>query len=106
MDKFKIILRDDASDDLRGIIAYIASDNPTAAKNMQRKFREKIKGLALFPRQGRIIPEETLAEIGFRMISTGSYTIFYLVKEDTVLIYRILHSARDYPTILACGKDL
>ena len=96
---FKIIWSQQAREDLRDIVTFIALDNPTAAEAFGYLLMTKVDALAQFPRLGRVVPEENDEDI--REIIFRSYRIVYQVieKQQFVAIARVWHGARGEPEI-------
>ncbi len=86
-----------AHNDFRGIIGYIAQDNPAAAHNVATRIDETIQALAATPtgRQGRVSGT-------YEKLAPGMpYIIAYALgdepeRHETVTILRIIHGARDW----------
>jgi len=89
-----------AEDDLAEIITYIAEDRLSAAEKFADKIEKRLARLADHPALGRIPGEEELARLGYRYLVIDNYLVFYTVDEQTVLIHRIIHGARDYVSLL------
>jgi toxin ParE1/3/4 len=85
-----------AEDDLNDIITYIAADNIPAAESILAKIEKSLSCLSRHPYLGKIPHEEELARLGYRFLVVQNYLIFYTIEEQTILIHRILHGARDY----------
>jgi toxin ParE1/3/4 len=78
--------------DLEEIGDYVANDSPRNAANFVAKLRDACQRIGRMPAGYRLRPE--LGE-GVRSSAFRSYTIFFVVERDEVLIVRILHGARD-----------
>ena len=85
-----------AEDDLVEIVAYIATDRPSAAEKLADKIEKNLGLLSKHPHLGRIPGEEDLARQGYRYLVVDNYLIFYTIEEKAILVHRILHGARDY----------
>lgn len=96
---FKIIWSEQAREDLREIVTFIALDNPATAESFGYLLMTKVDALAQFPRLGRVVPEEDDEDI--RKIIFRSYRIVYQVieKQQVVAIARVWHGARGEPEI-------
>jgi len=96
---FKIIWSEQAREDLREIVTFIALDNPATAESFGYLLMTKVDALAQFPRLGRVVPEEDDEDI--REIIFRSYRIVYQVieKQQVVAIARVWHGARGEPEI-------
>lgn len=78
--------------DLEEIGDYIAIDSPMNAAHFIGELREACQKIGRMPTGYRPRPE--LGE-GLRSSALKSYTIFFVVEHDEVLIVRVLHGARD-----------
>ena len=91
-----------AWDDMRAIVAYIASDNPDAAARFVPALEATYAQLVVLPGMGSIRYFRRKDLQGVRMIPvTGFeyYLLFYSTTQKHVKVLRILHAARDFPTI-------
>ena len=88
-----------ARDDLLAILRFIALDNPKRAHRFVAELREQCQRLAEFPNMGVAKPEYA---DGIKMLAYQRYLIFYSVPNNkTVLIERVLHSARNISEVLS-----
>ena len=90
----KVIWSKVALDDIRSIYDFIAKDSADRAALFIERLIEATDRLEDFPYSGRIIEE--IGRDDCREIVYGSYRIMYEIREDTVLISAIVHSARDW----------
>jgi plasmid stabilization system protein ParE len=60
-----------------------------------------LQSLATHPFTGRVPRDPKLITLGYRVLVVDNYLVFYKVKRTTVLIYRILHGARDIVHLLS-----
>lgn len=81
-----------AESDLFDILLTIAIDHPPAALAFREKLEASVKRLSTHPFSA---PAREHVRPGLRGLSVGRYVVYYRVTEDTVLIVRILHMARD-----------
>ena len=79
---------DEAQRDLKSIRAYIARDNPVAARGWVKKLRERARKAARSPLAGRVVPEADREDI--REVFVRSYRIVYQVGEKTVEVLTVL----------------
>jgi toxin ParE1/3/4 len=91
-----------AENDLDGIWAYIAKDNPSAADRFLRRLNDRMAGLPRYPEIGE---RQDRYRAGLRSIVEGSYVIFYEVTKDAVRIFRVLHGARDLDAIFGTHEE-
>jgi toxin ParE1/3/4 len=94
---FAIIWSKQALDDLRGIVVFIARDNPDAAAQFGYRLISKVDLLSEFPAMGRVVPEQKSTDV--RELILRPYRIIYEVrdKENAVAIARVWHGARGKP---------
>jgi len=72
-------------------LAYIHSDNPSAALALRQRAEESLSRLRRFPESGRVLPE--FPELPFREVIVPPYRFFYRMKSDTVWIVAVWHGA-------------
>jgi toxin ParE1/3/4 len=81
--------------DLEEIGDFIARDNPARAVSFIQEIKEKCQKITEAP---EAFPLRLDIMNGLRMVSFRSYLIFYTIGES-IRVERILHGARDYPTL-------
>lgn len=74
------------------VLSYIHKENPSAAEAFRRKAEESVSGLREFPESGRILPE--FSDLPFRETIVAPYRFFYRIKENTVWVVAVWHSAQ------------
>ena len=89
----------EALEDLEEIVLYTAQDSRKAALSMHDEIVKKANDLAVFPKRGRLVPENKMAAAGYRMLGIKPYIAFYRVIGRIVYIYRVLHGAINYPLL-------
>jgi len=91
-----------AWDDMRAIVAYIAADNPDAAARFVPALEATYAQLVALPGMGNVRHFRRKDLQGVRMlpvIGFENYLIFYTSTQRSVKVLRVLHAARDFPTI-------
>lgn len=78
--------------DLLEVWLYVAEDHPTSADRLIDQFTARFDVLCRMPELGAACPE--IAD-GLRRLPIGRYLLFYSVREDVLVIERVLHGARD-----------
>ena len=73
--------------DLDQIAAYIARDNPQAARKWVAKLRKTAESAARRPLAARIVPEIQRDDI--REVFLRSYRIVYGVREDNIFVFTV-----------------
>ncbi len=89
-----------AEDDLYEIINYIAADRPSAADILATKIEKNLLLVSKNPHLGRVPREDELSKMNYRYLAIDNYLLFYTIEEETILVHRILHGARDYMNLL------
>ena len=100
MEKYDVELLPAADEDLDGIFDYILSDNPQAAVKMLDNIIDSLQRLKEFPHSGTPLTGCSLEKFSFKMVIIDPYIAFYRVIENKVLVYRVLHCARNYAHLL------
>jgi toxin ParE1/3/4 len=73
-------------------LAYIAVDDPVAARRLRERAAESLSRLSEFPESGRVLPE--FPDLPFREVVVAPYRFFYRVKDDVVWVVAAWHSAQ------------
>ena len=90
----KIIWSDWAVKDVQIIYQYISADSKYYASKWLDKINDRIVALSFHPYIGRVVPERENRNI--REVIEGNYRIMYRIATNHILIYRIIHSARNF----------
>ena len=98
--KYQIRLLKVAEEDFTEIISYVAADNLSAANTLANKIEKNLELLSDNPKLGRIPRDEEIRNLGYRYLIIQNYIVFYTIDKKTILIHRILHSARNYKSLL------
>lgn len=98
--KYQIRFLKIAEEDFTEIVSYVAADNPNAAIILATKIEKNLELLSDNPKLGRIPRDEDIRNLGYRYLIVQNYIIFYSTEERTIIIHRILHSARNYKALL------
>ena len=84
-------------------LAYIAADDPAAARRLRERAEESLSRLADYPESGRILPE--FPDLPFREVVVSPYRFFYRVKDDGVWVVAAWHSAQIPGDPEVVGRD-
>ena len=87
----KVRWSEEARQDVRDLFAYIANDDPQAARRLVVRMRKAVCEAARFPRMGRVVPEFDNDEI--RELIVPPYRIVFRVGQEPS-IARVWHSRR------------
>lgn len=94
----KVVVTEQAWNDMLAIGRTIADDNPTRADSFLGELYERCLQLGTMPKAYPLIPNREKA--GIRRRPYGNYLIFYRLTVSNVEILHVLHGARDYERIL------
>lgn len=100
MASYEVELLPAAFSDLDEIFEFILADSPQTANDILESIMHRLRSLESFPLSGAPLLDRSLTKFNFRMIVIDPYIVFYRFINNKVLIYRILHGARDYSHIL------
>jgi len=98
---YNVIVSKSAEDDLRDIVDYYKSLNPSYVESVITQFEHNILSLSRFPLSGRIVPE--LYDQGieqYREMIQGQYRIVYEMQAENVVIQAVIDSRRNLQDIL------
>jgi toxin ParE1/3/4 len=86
-----------AEEDVVKIWLFIARDNVTAADRTVDHFTKIFRLLADNPEMGT---QQDRYRLGLRAYSVGRYFIFYHCEKEQILVFRVLHGARNLDGLL------
>ena len=91
-----------AEQDMDEIFNYISSElyNPQAADRLINRIQEEVERICAFPYSRPLLFNKILNAKGYRMIIVDNFNLFYVIKNKTVIIRRVLYGRRNYETIL------
>ena len=93
-----------AIEDLREAAAWIAQDNPAAARALRAVVRQAAMRIAEFPRSAPLRPELVPPPARVLALPGWPYLLIYEETASRVLILRLIHAARDVPDTMS--RDL
>ncbi len=109
MERYEVILTDEAKADLRAAARSIAVElrQPDTAECLLDRFDAEIASLKTMPFRHPCVHEPDLVSRGIRMTMVGKYLLFFLADRSagTVTLLRILHGRRDWLRILHTQSD-
>ena len=100
MKKYNVELLPAAYADLDEIFDYIMPDSLQAANETLDNIISSLRKLENFPQSGVPLTERSIKKFNFKMVIVNPYIAFYRCIDGKVIIYRILHCARNYPHLL------
>lgn len=104
MTEYKIVIEQNAENDLVGILSYISDTlhEPSIAMKIYGLIKKEILTLNRMSFRFEVVNEEPYRSMGVRRIPVENYTAFYIVDENekTVHIFRILYNRREWQYLL------
>ena len=99
---FDVKLSLEYEDSLIGIIEYLNGFSPLIGAKYYEMIQEKVFSLAIMPLRCPLVRDDRLAEKGVRKISAKNYDIFFIVDENSGIVYveRILYSSMAFDILL------
>jgi len=88
----RVLFTPAAREQFLAALAYIAADDPAAARSLRERAAASLSRLADYPESGRVLPE--FPDLAFREVVVAPYRFFYRVKHDAVWIVAAWHSAQ------------
>jgi addiction module RelE/StbE family toxin len=86
-----------ASDDLLSIAEHISRDSESYACTVVRELVVAAASLRVFAERGRRVPE--YVDPSVRELIVRKYRLVYRVHPERVEVLRIIHGAREMPTV-------
>ena len=88
----KILFTPSAREQFLQALAYIRRDKPSAAVSFRQKSEKALVRLSDYPKSGRTLAE--FPDSHHREVIVTPYRFFYRVKDNTVWIVAVWHSAQ------------
>ncbi|MDD4096943.1 MAG: type II toxin-antitoxin system RelE/ParE family toxin [Oscillospiraceae bacterium] len=101
--KYKIVFLPIAEEDLTGIVLYISHQlqNPSGAMNVFNRIRDAIIARSKAPESFQKYESTKDRVDTYYRINVGrSFSVFYVVKGNTMEVRRILYAARNFDSLL------
>ncbi|MFZ4619495.1 MAG: type II toxin-antitoxin system RelE/ParE family toxin [Bacteroidota bacterium] len=98
--KYSVRLLSTAEQDFNEIIDYVVLENISAAISIADTIESNLQLLENNPHMGRIPNDEELLRLGYRYLIVLDYLVFYKIEDTVIIVYRIIHGARNYRSLL------
>jgi toxin ParE1/3/4 len=108
MSKRGIFFHQKALEDIEEITCFIAEDSPQAAQTFREILEHTCELLAEIPDMGtaRNFTNPLLTDVRLWPLKRfDKYLLFYRAQRNTLEIIRVLHGARDLPSLFAEQSD-
>ena len=97
MRRYEVLISDKANEDMEAIYKYIAETLlvPVTAAKQYNRIAEAILSLENMPERIKIMDSGPEHSKKLRALIVDNYTVFFVIKNETVYITRVLYSASD-----------
>lgn len=97
MERYEIQVAEEALSDMEDIYRYIAEKllSPENALGQYNRIADEILSLDTFPERHRLVDFEPEHSQGLRRMLVDSYSVFYVVRGNRVIVTGVLYSASD-----------
>ena len=99
-EKYQVLIYPKAESDLSDIGDYFENVLKSSPNKLFGKILDHISFLETDPLIHPLAQDDVLRSKGYRFIPVDNFLIFYIVKENTIQIHRILFGRRQYTTLL------
>jgi len=89
-----------AEDDLNEIVDYLLEYSINAANAFIDELEKLEERLSMFPESVALVRDKKLRSKGYRMEVFGEYLLFYILRNESVYVMRIIHSKKSYQHLL------
>jgi len=97
---YKYVFSPLAEEDLIDVIKYLESSSQHMANRLIDEIQDAIVNLCDFPFSRPLVLDDMLRKKGYRILGIKGFNVFYVVKEHTIIIRRILHGRRNFKNLI------
>ena len=93
----EVVYRPRAALDIESAVIYVAEvlGNPQVARRIYNALMEGVSRLSDMPTLGKAFGDVALHGAGYRSFLVENYRVFYTYDEDTLTVWRVVHTRRD-----------
>ena len=86
-----------ALDDLKSIVRYITYklESPGSARRLISKIEKEVQKIAENPFRCHLFVSPEKLKHEYRVLHIDNYSLFYVVENNKIEIYRVIHTLRD-----------
>ena len=97
MKQYQVKITDEALADMERIYSYIAQQllEPEYAMGQYNQIADAVLRLKEFPERFRLLEPEPWHSMEMRRMNVDHYSVFYVIRQDTVYATDVLYSASD-----------
>lgn len=105
MEKYDVETRPEALKDLDEIVDSLSDDSVQSAIRHHDLIVEKISGLSEMPRRFPLARDIQLRARDFRTMYVKNYVVIYIIRDNKVIIRRILYAKSQFEKLLIKQED-
>ena len=97
MNQYKVLVTDEALNDMESIYVYIAEELlvPDTAMGQYNRIAGAIESLDQMPERIKVMESEPEQSRGLRKLIVDNYAVFFFIKDDAVIVTNVLYGASD-----------
>ena len=97
MKQYRVLITDEALNDMESIYEYIAEEllAPDTAMGQYNRIADAIETLDQMPERIKLMESEPEKTRGLRKLIVDNYAVFFIVEDDTVIVSNVLYGASD-----------
>jgi len=97
MKQYRVLITDEALNDMESIYEYIAEEllAPDTAMGQYNRIADAIETLDQMPERIKLMESEPEKTRGLRKLIVDNYAVFFIVEDDTVIVTNVLYGASD-----------
>jgi addiction module RelE/StbE family toxin len=89
-----------AEDDLNEIVDFLLEYSIDAANAFIDELEKLEERLSMFPESAAPVRDKKLQSRGYRVAVIGDYLLIYTLRDKCIFVMRIMHSKRNYLSLL------
>lgn len=97
MKEYSVVISHDVFLDLQSIYEYIRYSllSPDTAQNIYERITNQILNLNQMPERFKLLETEIENKRGIHRMNVDNYAVFYIIKDQTVIVTNVLYGASD-----------
>ena len=97
MEQYSVRITDEALEDMECIFRYISDSlqSPINARRQYDRIAAAILSLEYLPERIRLMDEDPWHSLGMRRLNVDNYSVFYVIRDNTVFVADVLYGASD-----------
>ena len=97
MKQYRVLITDEALNDMESIYEYIAGEllTPDTAIGQYNRIADAIETLDQMPERIKLMESEPEKTRGLRKLIVDNYAVFFIIEDDAVIVTNVLYGASD-----------